>query len=777
MLGPDGHDHNREDSAGSQADRLKYLQELKREVLDTPSLFVASLADALSRRPGDDFQEGADLIRRQGVLTGREFNRLVEAISDPNLAAEFLWAYSFVSKEGVDVDFAQGVPALITLTQRALTSPVPSDEAFQQRLFRIFDRLLDSRIASDDIADHVKASMSVNECLKLRNIAMHGFQDRKGYWESVELLSAVYPDKTSLEFVFRGIDRLAGASLKSSDRRGIERCISAVAAADFAGAFEFAARALGDDARLAEADLRRAVVAGLAFHADSVVRPLARFIASDSTAEALLACSVCVTADNDRDIEFTAEQRNELAGELHLLTKSRRFRTDSPRLSGESLRALAHVSNEQSDIEIVGVEVRERLARNEPVPSMLALAYAEGLARLEGEAGIVSLRALSEKKLRMLTAQPALEHHMSGHERLLVRPDTENVFENLAVDIGGAPRFEDVLSLCHRHAEFVDTRSLRARENDALSLFYDVKDAARFSQFHAELCEKGPAEFAVILLPELLSALFRGRDPGKEMFGDFIGENALRSLASVTSILVHDAEARELASARFSPADWSFLTSFHKMNLPEYPRAYPDLGLAMFALRSVFEGGEKIWQRELMAWWRKVDEAGREQTGPNALAFVSVIAEQRRPGTVWDLLSQISLVSEDANTFRDIATGLLVQPALSAAKVCTMVQSPDGDELARGLALAQLLTRHMNAEQRDGIISVAKRCLDELGVLSLDAVATIGALSSSRDDAALLLEAEPSLGVNESLYRVSCALAAAQVLRNRERQVKGSSRS
>ena len=83
----------------------------------------------------------------------------------------------------------------------------------------------------------------------------------------------------------------------------------------------------------------------------------------------------------------------------------------------------------------------------------------------------------------------------------------------------------------------------------------------------------------------------------------------------------------------------------------------------------------------------------------------------------------------------------------------------------------------MNAEQRDGIISVAKRCLDELGVLSLDAVATIGALSSSRDDAALLLEAEPSLGVNESLYRVSCALAAAQVLRNRERQGKGSSRS
>ena len=770
MPGPQGHEPNRDNRADSDVDHRKQGELLQREVLDTPSLFVASLADALTKRPGEDAYRCADLIRRHGVMTGREFNRLVEAVSDPTIVTELLWAYSSISKGALDIDFAQGVPALITLAHKALTSPSPADVPSQQRLFRIFDRVLDARIASDEIADHVKASFSISECLKLQNIAMHGFQDRKGYWESVELLSAVYPDSTSLEFVFRGVDRLGTGSLRHLDRRGIERCISAVATSNFTQAFEFVARALGDDGRPVGSELRRAAAGGLAFHADRVVGPLARFIRSDSPSEALLACRVCVVADNEHDIEFSSAQRDELAGELHLLVNSLRFRTDAPHLFDESLRALAHISNMPSDIESVGSEIRERLASGASVSSYLVRAYAEGLSRIEGEPGIVSLKALSERRLRLLTAQPPLENLLSRQERLLVQPDTENVFENLAVDIAGSLRFEDVVSLCHRHSQFVDTRSLRPRESEALSLFYDVKDAARFSQFHADLCEKGPVEFAVILLPELLSALTRGkRDADKEMFGDFIGENALRSLASVTSILVTNPQARELASARFSQADWNFLSSFHKINLREYPRAYPDLGLAMFALRSVFEGDEKKWQREFMTWWRKVDDAGREQMDPSALAFVSVIAEQRRSGAVWDLLSQVSLSSDDAKSFRDIATGLLVHPELSVAMVCEMVQSPRGEELARGLLLSQLLNRFMRQEQRDLILNVAKRSVDELGILAIDAMATIGALSSSPDDAAMLLEAEPCLGVKESVYRVSSARAAAQVLRNGER--------
>ena len=776
MLGPQGRDHNREDNAEKHLQQSAQREELTHEVLETPSLFVASLADALTRRSGDDAYRCADLIRRHGVMTGREFNRLVEAVSDPAIMTELLWSYSFISKGAVDVDFAQGVPALITLAHKMLTSPVTFDDVSHQRLHRIFDRLLDSRIASDDIADHVKAALSVNECLKLQTIAMHGFQDRKGYWEAVELLSAVYPDRTSLEYVFRGIDRLAGAPLKVTDRRGVERCVSAVAASDFAGAFEFVARALGDEDRSSEAHLRRAVAGGLAFHADRVVGPLARFIASDSSAEALLACRVCVVADKDNQIDFSSEQREELAGELLLLVNSLRFRTDNPHLYDESLRALAHISTIRSDIESVGVEVRERLANGEPTPSSLVVAYADGLARIEGEPGIVSFKALSDKQLHMLTAQPPLENRMSQRDRLLVQPDTENVFENLAVDIGGATRFEDVVTMCHRHAQFLDTRSLRPRDSEAVSLFYDIKDAARFSQFHAELCEKGPAEFAVVLLPELLSAVIRGRDADKEMFGDFIGDNALRSLASVTSIVANDPHAQELARSRFSQADWGCLSSLHRMNLREYPRAYPDLGLAMFALRSVLEVDDRSWQRELLSWWRRVDDAAREQMDPHALAFVSVTAERHRPGAVWELLSEISLVSEDSDTFRDIATGLLVQPERSVEKVCEMVQSPSGDELARGLLLAQLLTRYMNQGQRDRVLSVAKRSVDEIGVLAVDAVATIGALSSSTEDAAMLLEAEPCLGIKESLYRVSCARAAAHVLRNRERLAGDSSR-
>jgi hypothetical protein len=241
-------------------------------------------------------------------------------------------------------------------------------------------------------------------------------------------------------------------------------------------------------------------------------------------------------------------------------------------------------------------------------------------------------------------------------------------------------------------------------------------------------------------------------------------------LASVTSVIVDDPTARELAVSRLSPADWRLLSSFHKMNIRDYPRVYPDLALVVFALRAVLEESDGRWQHDLLSWWGKVDDEAREEMDPNALAFVSVIAERCRAGAVWDLMSQLSLSTGEEGAFRDIASGLLVNTDRAVRKVCDLVQSPRGDDLARAFLISQLMSRYVSDQQRESILGVARRSIDEIGILALDAVGTIGALSSSLDDAAMLLQAQPCLGLKESLYRVSCARAAARVLRNRERR-------
>ena len=76
----------------------------------------------------------------------------------------------------------------------------------------------------------------------------------------------------------------------------------------------------------------------------------------------------------------------------------------------------------------------------------------------------------------------------------------------------------------------------------------------------------------------------------------------------------------------------------------------------------------------------------------------------------------------------------------------------------------------MSESQREEILVVARRSLDEMGTLALDAITTVASLSYSVDDAALLFAAEPCLGLKESAYRVSCARAAAHVLLNREQR-------
>lgn len=743
-------------------------EKLASKILDEPSLFVASVVDLLTKRATDESRRAVESLRQAGAVTGREFSSFVDANPHPEIVSEIVWAYSYITKRVVDVDIAQGFPALLSLARHALTAKVPLNDLTQRRLFHILDRVLDARMADDAVAEPLQVTLSPVERQKLEDICARAPQDRKGYWEAIELLCAINPDIASLDCLVNAVDRIGARRYTKIERGGVQRCVSALAAGDFPNTFERLARAIHEGSRRDVSSLVDAVSVGLAFHADRTVGALCRYLSSGDVAFGSLACSVCISIDADDEVELSHEERRELRHEMAPLVQDEP--REGPQVSRDlALAALAHISPVQDDIERVGREVLTRLRAGESPPSGLLHAYAEGLSRVEGEAGIVGFKPLSWKRVAALSSNPPLQHGAGVRGRGVIAPDTEHVFENLALEIGAVSEFDAVVDLCRRHGRFVDPRALSPRPSDSLSLFYDVADAARFTLHYADLCERGPIEFAAILFPEFLSALERGRSAEKESVNELIGEHSLRAVAALTSVLINNKDVRETATARLSSADWEALSSVHKRVEGDFSNVYPDLGLAVFALRATIED-KSSWQRALLRWWKGVDGRSRDSMDPNALAFVSVAAERSVPGAAIGLLKRLSLTTEDAQTFRDIAIGLIVRPEASVQKVIDFVSSSKAGELARGLLLSQLLARYLSDAQRSYIIGVAKRSMDEMGILSLDAVSTIGVLSRTPSDALMLLQSSPSLGISAALHRVSTVRAARLILWNGQRR-------
>ena len=88
-----------------------------------------------------------------------------------------------------------------------------------------------------------------------------------------------------------------------------------------------------------------------------------------------------------------------------------------------------------------------------------------------------------------------------------------------------------------------------------------------------------------------------------------------------------------------------------------------------------------------------------------------------------------TLASPAPSEFSDIGLALLANPEGAVSRVCMDILSSKGDDLGRALLLAQLMAPHCNDAQREHLRVASKKLLDEIGILGVDAVATLGALS------------------------------------------------
>ena len=738
-------------------------------VLDVPSLFVGSIVQTLRRQKTESAEACAELLARQGTLTGADLSGLIEnTLTHPSETSELLRAYSQLTRLSVKDDFAQGLPAFLRLAHKSLLDSTSVDDANARRVFRVLDRLLDAREEDEDLKELVDVVVGDAERSLLQAIMELADQKKPGYWECVELHGALFPDADSLEGLFRAVDRIGPGPHDKALLLGAQRSVAAIAAADFSGTFEFVARALGESVWAGDAGLRRSAAAGISFHAERSVDKLLGFLDSNDETLLRLACHVCVGLEQDREGEGLPDDiRSRLADSLRIVFARFGDRNSGEPLVDGPLIALAYISPLSSHIEDVGRVVRGRLHRSEPLSAEFARAYAEGLSRVKSEQGFIALNPLSVTRFGSLAVSPVLKRELVERRRVTTGQEMDDELEALALDISVNRRLEDILEMCSERQDLLDPRRLRSRESGSLSLFFDAKQALQFARHHASIASDGPAEFAAALLPELLSALEFGQSRSKRRIGEDIGKLALHSLASVAKLAVQVPRIRELAVARLSSADWGLLGRLHEINEKAFSQTYPELGMAGFAVRAVLDD-DSSWQSELFGWWGSISPKVREKMDPNALAFVAVVAEQRYPGAVWNLLSQFSLLSEDLRTLSDIGLALLARREDAVRRMCVDILSEKGEEIGRSLLLAQLMAPYCSDAHRAHLVGAAKGHLDEFGVLGLDAAASLGALSRDRGDALLLIEREPLAGIPENVYRVSYAKAAAMILRNLE---------
>jgi hypothetical protein len=293
------------------------------------------------------------------------------------------------------------------------------------------------------------------------------------------------------------------------------------------------------------------------------------------------------------------------------------------------------------------------------------------------------------------------------------------------------------------------------------AFFSHLHEALDFCCHYRELYEKRPTRFAAILFPEFLSALEQAREERKRgvIWGQLTHVSDVMS--SLALSLAGDKQARQLATARMNNRDRQFLRIMsHEQGGAVETR------LAAYALRAVLEE-DPSWRTEMLEWWKDGGERSWQfnDSGLATLACVSVVTERAQPGTALELLGRLSLKQFDPKAFECLAYGLLGDVSTATKAAVTLAESNNIFDIARGFFLSQLLREHLSDDQRDRVLTIARRSLDEPGVLSLEAARTIGVLSQSPADVYLLLESQPAVGVDHEAHKVTMASAVEDIVR------------
>lgn len=747
--------------------------------------FASNFLEAISKRDSSVAKNFVERVTSLGPVTAEDVTEILWTVSDKELVVDIAEALFTLTSHDVDPAMVEILPALIVVAERmVLDSDGYSKEAFDT-LEASLERVLDAAQEAAPVwsnsekdsahAAAVEASIQFRADMfsrtgerdleALRLIAQRGEWRTGGYWQSVEMLCTLDPSPRSLFYLAQAIEQHPeGKEARVAMRNAVKQSVREVSRNDFMHCVEWISSLprVGHRAWATEQAL-----IGLSPYAAAKPASLIGVLTSNNRREQVVGCDLCILIGMDPSFQLSLSARNELATVLQAVKRQALYSVQGSNLLLESaVRAWCYVTQDPRDATAIRAFISQALQTGRPLSADVIQSYAQLVARLgvcEPKSPVVpqsnrsTQEAPSERR-----AHPKAQELAAANKTLLIRRDVDGIVDRFVPEFSTAKQSQ-VLRLCDSLMSSFSLSDVSPRSADTSRRFYGAKEVAAFALRYQYLIEKGRIDVAAVLLPELLSTLDVAMEIRNNNSRDRVLEVLQECLEQVSYALAINRFFADYAVRRFSDADWHYLTALPERAATEDDEVSLELAVAALGVRAAI-GEEREWQDALFTMWRTLSADRKGVLDYTSLSMLSVIAERRTPGAAWEVLVAASSRSEHEGFLREFTYGLLGNP-IYPRLICKALSTQSGELLSKMFIIAQSMREHFTPEQRETIKDIARKHVNELGGLSLDAVVTLSIFSQSTSDAQLLMSLDTPIGVSEAVYTSTCADSAARILR------------
>lgn len=749
------------------------------------STFASDFMEALAKRESLVARTFVERIQALGPVTPEEITEIIRTVSDKELMVDVAESLFALTSQDIDLAMVSVIPALIVVAERMVLDPEGYSKDASDTLEASIERVLDAaqEVAPSFFASDKKlvpgsaaeaslqfraemfSTVVERDLETLRRTVRKGDWRVGGYWQVVELLCTLDPVPRSLLYLAQAIEQhVEGKEARLAMRTAVKRSVREVSRTDFSHCIEWVSSLprVGYRAWATEQAL-----IGLSPFAAARPGTLIGVLTSNSRAEQVVGCDLCILVATDPSFNLSLSARNDIATVLQAVKRQAMYSIQGSNLLLESaVRALCFVTQDPKDAEGVRIFIREALHSGRPLSADVVQSYGQLVARLgdcEPKSPVVPQSNRStQKSPSEERAHPRAQELAAANRTLVVHRDVDAIVEGFVSEFVLAKRSQ-VMGLCDSFISSFSLSDVSPRSTESSRRFHDAKEVSAFAVRYQYLIEKDRIDVAAVLLPELLSTLDVAMEIRSERARDRTLLVLQECLEQVSYALATNRFFAEYAARRLSDVDWDYLEALPKRAARDDEDVSLELAVAALGVRAAVGEG-KEWQTALFSMWRGLSADGREDLDHTSLPMLSLIAERRTPGAAWEVLMAASPRSENDGFFREFTYGLLgneIYPRL----VCKALSTQSGELLSKMFVIAQAMRDHFSVEQRAFIVSIAKQHVNECGGLSLDAVVTLSTFSQSIDDAKFLMSLDIPIGVSEPVFTATCADSAARILR------------
>lgn len=739
------------------------------EFVEPPA--IKKLCDTILQYAGTEIFQDLQLAREQGALTAERFTSLIRAKTDS--FSQLLVARSLLDmlSEGVDSHFADCMSSVVHVAHGLLTDRDVSSTYPKQVAHRLVGALV-AMIGEDaDFHAAVVDGLDEHDFSTLLRTVNDGDQFDKGYWSCLELQTICAPTIANLQRMFDAHELVRDA-LGEHDHpsQALGRAVGSLAQRDYRKVFDLVVREFrrceGKEIKQGyDFDMLEYAVAGLAMvSAESIDQLLPLFFSTDPH-EFEIATKIAINLGRN----VTPKPSEDVFGRIRLVLFEA-LDTESIPSTEEArdrqilvLRAFAAVADPDKDLQLIQGCANKLLAQ-EPSINLIDLfgeiaeTYAQGLH-------VSPLGPVPPVPARMFERDYDPDNSGRCAEAwnpvLLEGQDPNAQIAEAAIMLSGLKRKSEVLALGSQIEQLTLVERLEPRPADEGSVFIKLSEARAFTRRFEHLVASGYCRAAAALLPEAVSILkcSEERDirSAKKVEGTYADLGA--SLMELSVLLARDEVARSIAVSRLSQPDWNLLRTLHKSGDFDHGRSSQLVALSCISLRAVLENDDS-WHQD---FFESASSSGQHAHHYGAPAYLS---EQLLSGSSWTLLEKLNLRKHEEMLAWSIASGLRLTLPDGYNKLFELVSSPKGEDVAKGLLVAQALRHEISDEQREELLHLVRVYLDEPGELGLDALATFSCFAGEHDSALEVLSFRIPAGIEANRFRATQNLAIARVLEN-----------